>query len=157
MLAQLWTAGDINAAISRRVPWHTVIQLLYLDGLARRMTEADSRATISQRRQLVRSYPRDRAGVKVWRARLATIKAACLRRLDLPAQAKQISEARQAVDFRLSSALERMRAIMPVLPAKYRKQVARLAKELESLRTEIESVNVAAAEELRGKKKALAG
>ncbi|MGD0090796.1 MAG: hypothetical protein ABSE73_12825 [Planctomycetota bacterium] len=116
------------------------------------MTEADSRATISQRRQLVRRYPANKTGLEAWRSELSTVKTACLRRLNLPAQAKQVSEARQAIGYRLTDALERMTRIMPMLPPKFRKEAATLLKKLDSLRAEIEAVHLSAARKLRNRK-----
>ena len=84
-----------------------------------------------------------------WTRASAELKRRCVLRLHPAAQAKQVSESRQAISFRLSDVLERLHRILPLLPPKRRQEALKLGKRLQALRNEIEAVHLSAARKLR--------
>jgi hypothetical protein len=78
-------------------------------------------------------------------------KAACLKHAGAGARAKQIAEARQAIDFRLAGALMRLTKSISLLPSKRRHDAVKLGTRLQALRIEIEAVHLSAARKLRMK------
>lgn len=151
LLRRFWTLQDVRAAEKAGMTWHDTVQLLSLDGLARGLPQDRRQALIRQRQALAHRYRRDAAGRKKWYAQLSALKAACVPDLGAGARAKQIAEARQAIDYRLAAALERLTTSISLLPSKRRHQALKLGKRLESLRNAIEAVHLSAARKLRKK------
>jgi len=150
MLAALWKVDDVKAAMAMKLPWHAVIQLMFLDGLARRVPEERRGPVIKQRQDLVGTYPLDLSGLKAWREALAAARLLFLPNLTPGSKARQVVEVRQAVVYRLQGALDRMKAGEALLPPAAVTKANRLYTKLGILRDEIEALYVGVTKELKG-------
>jgi len=149
MLAALWNVADVKAALAMKLPWHAVIQLMFLDGLARRVPEERRGPVIKQRQDLVGTYPLDLSGLKAWREALAAARLLFLPNLTPGSKARQVVEVRQAVVYRLQGALDRMKAGEALLPPAAVTKANRLHAKLSALRREINTLYVGVTAEFR--------
>jgi hypothetical protein len=150
LLRRFWTLQDVRAAAKAGMTWHDTVQLLSLDGLARGLPQDRRQALIRQRQALAHRYRRDAAGRKEWNRQLTAAKAGCLKHAGAGARAKQIAEARQAIDYRLKAALDRLTKSLNLLPGrKRRRQASRLSQTLTAVRSQVETLYRNAARRLK--------
>jgi ADP-ribose pyrophosphatase YjhB (NUDIX family) len=149
MLARVFTQSDVQTAVKRRVPWHWVIQMVFLARLAGGNAKSGRKSMSAECQRLIRSYPFKRSGMSKWKEEFARFKARCLKGLDDGPKARQLSEVRQAVLFRLKEAMERMKDRDALLSKSEKSTAKELRRKLGNLRDEIEALYARATEELR--------